>query len=650
MSEVITLFFDLLKKVSSLYIKIDRNNTVLQLVSTDGKLQKGFEDMIGKKIDFFLPENTLSHFTKAIFKTANAQSINSLTLNQALHTEMPFSLKFQFVPLENNAVGIMISAFKEDYISTSFYDKVPVMILYLDEHENILWANNHFYNKTQLEKDIIGANARDFLLVDTTISQRDSIRTKNPKLRTEYRLVGRKRVRMNVIVSAVEQQDDEGNYLCTTVVVRDITEPKKLQTELEYQKAALDEAAIVGVTDVRGNIVYVNDKFCEVSQYNREELMGQNHRMVKSDVHPPEVFEEMWATIYSGKVWRGEVCNKKKDGSLYWVYTTIIPFLNEIGKPFRYQAIRFEITERKRMEEQIIKYNEHLEALVEERTEELTQQTENLHQANIKLSTINKKIKKKSIAIQQSINYAQRIQDAILPNTKPFPSFIKDYFVFFQPRDIVSGDFYWWHTDLETETLFLAAVDCTGHGVPGAFMSMIGTTLLDDIIKTKKIYSPADILRELRIEVSEILHQEATNNRDGMDMAFLKIDFKDKTVRMAGAKNGVLIVKGKEVDYIKGDRISIGGRTKNIQANFTEHSIPYTEGTRFYLFSDGYQDQFAGKKGLGKFSSKRLKQLLAETSSSSMDKQKEILEKTLSDWKAKTKQIDDILVMGIELG
>ena len=142
---------------------------------------------------------------------------------------------------------------------------------------------------------------------------------------------------------------------------------------LQYQKLAMDQHDIVSIADTRGNITYVNDKFCEISQYDTGELLGQNHRLLKSGVHPDSLFKDMWRTIARGRVWKGELCNRKKDGSLYWVATTIVPFLDDAGKPYQYVSVRTDITDIKEAQQVLLRSHEDMEQLVRERTAELAE-------------------------------------------------------------------------------------------------------------------------------------------------------------------------------------------------------------------------------------------------------------------------------------
>ncbi len=303
--------------------------------------------------------------------------------------------------------------------------------------------------------------------------------------------------------------------------------------------------------------------------------------------------------------------------------------------------------------------------------------------ANIKLEKQNKEIAEKSeqlgvalkkIAhqnqnITQSINYAQGIQRALLPKPEQLNDYLKESFILFKPRDIVSGDFYWFREidaqsnifkifgmhrrddtsqkgESSAKKLIISAVDCTGHGVPGAFMSMIGYNLLDEITN-KGITRPDLILEELHRGVRFTLKQRETNNQDGMDMAICVIDNQKKTMEYAGAKNPLIYIQNGEVQQIKGDKNGIGGKSDDHK--FESHTIDISVPTWAYIFSDGYIDQFGGEQGR-KFMIKSFREMLAEIHQKPMTQQKDYLEKTIKDWiGTKYSQIDDLLVIGFKL-
>jgi len=257
----------------------------------------------------------------------------------------------------------------------------------------------------------------------------------------------------------------------------------------------------------------------------------------------------------------------------------------------------------------------------------------------------NQEIHKKQVDIESSINYGLRIQQAMLPTKEKISSLLPQSFIFFKPRDVVSGDFYW-VSELYNEKIAVAAVDCTGHGVPGAFMSMIGSNALDSIANTY-VDEPDKILHELHQKVLTSLKQEETGNKDGMDMALCVIDTDRDKLYFSGAKNHLIYIKEGEVFQIRGDRHPIGGIGK-VKASFTQHAVDLEGEMSFYLYSDGFVDQFGGPENM-KFMSKRFKQLILEAYKLPMEEQRQKFEDAFNSWKGNGKQTDDILVMGFRV-
>ena len=239
----------------------------------------------------------------------------------------------------------------------------------------------------------------------------------------------------------------------------------------------------------------------------------------------------------------------------------------------------------------------------------------------------------------------------MLPPEQYFHEILNDVFILFKPRDIVSGDFYW--IKQVNQYVILAAADCTGHGVPGAFMSMLGISYLNEIVQRREITQANQVLNELRKQIRNSLrqHGQPEESKDGMDMALCVIDEKNKTLQYSGANNPLYLIRDKngtpELTEFKADRMPLGyyqGRFKT----FTNNDIQLEYGDVFYLFSDGFVDQKGGKDDK-KFLSKNFKKLLLEIHQEPMREQKNILDKTITDWMGDTSQIDDILVIGVRV-
>jgi tetratricopeptide (TPR) repeat protein len=304
--------------------------------------------------------------------------------------------------------------------------------------------------------------------------------------------------------------------------------------------------------------------------------------------------------------------------------------------------------------------------VLKEKNEQIEKQRKQILEKNEELNQINEEIRitlemvkeQKQIIedtnkhITSSINYAQRIQNAMLPLEEEISNALgkENFFILYQPRDIVSGDFYWFE-EINEQQIF-AVADCTGHGVPGAFMSMIGNQVLYETITKKKITQPAKILQQLHIEIRKALKQDKTQSRDGMDIALVDIDRKKQQITFAGAKNPIVFIQNNELHYIKGDRLAIGGLRENHQETFTQHTISYSKENpiTFYLFSDGYTDQFGGEKDK-KFGISRLKQYLFSIYQNPLSVQKDLLKTKIENWQIEgnEEQIDDILIAGIRV-
>ncbi|MBN1111786.1 MAG: tetratricopeptide repeat protein [Bacteroidales bacterium] len=259
-------------------------------------------------------------------------------------------------------------------------------------------------------------------------------------------------------------------------------------------------------------------------------------------------------------------------------------------------------------------------------------------------------IERQNDTITHSIQYASRIQQAVLPSEKTLGQLLTNYFVYFKPRDIVSGDFYW--VSEVDEYIMVVAADCTGHGVPGAFMSMMGVTLLNDIVNKERITQPDVLLNKMRSRLIESLNQGGDGNRamDGMDMSVCRISRKDYTIDFSGAFHPLYIVRStngqNEPIIIDSDRMPVGYMVRRNDVPFTTQKVDIKKGDMIYLFSDGYQDQIGGEKGR-KLMRANFYALINSLANKPLFEQKEILENRFCEWKGNSKQIDDVMVVGV---
>lgn len=279
-------------------------------------------------------------------------------------------------------------------------------------------------------------------------------------------------------------------------------------------------------------------------------------------------------------------------------------------------------------------FQRYLKKLLDERTAEVVRQKQELE------------IKNKDIT--DSINYARRIQSSMLPPVERLREYFSENFIVYYPRDIVSGDFYWIHTN-GSKILVLCA-DSTGHGVPGAFMSIIGITLMKDIATSNPSLSPAELFKHLDRELRITINQDRSSDKtsDGMDACMVELDVSDYTVKIATAMRPVFVVQKGQLKIIEASKSSIGSNVSPKEKEFEEHILQMAKGDLIYMFTDGITDQFGGPSNK-KFKLHQLKKLIDTIHSKPLNEQKEIIEETFRMWKGETPQLDDVLMIGLRL-
>jgi PAS domain S-box-containing protein len=427
--------------------------------------------------------------------------------------------------------------------------------------------------------------------------------------------------------------------ILAVIAILSATSRKKMKSEFDgfskqinNYESIIDQAndAMLVIDIVNGRVHQSNPSAAQLLGYSKEELEKKS----LFDLHPKEMLEKSSSVV--ADVW-------EKGGLIY----KDIPFVTKSGKilpvecsakvaPFagRPAIVIYarDITERLAMEKAI----QEQQHIIEEKNKDIT----------------------------DSINYAKRIQTAILPTEEEMTKVAKDYFVFYRPKDIVSGDLYWAATvkttpveGKEQQLSIIAALDCTGHGVPGAFMSIVGHTILEQTITDPNVNSPAAALDYLNNGVIKTLKQKADDDfsiKDGMDIAMVAIDQEAMSLQFAGANNPLYIVRNNELLEIDGTKQPIGAYLKESKL-FKNNQVDLQKGDCVYIFTDGIPDQFGGPKGK-KFKYKQLQEILKENSSKKMPEQKIAIEKAIDDWMnykstggGTYEQTDDILIIGIRV-
>ncbi len=296
-----------------------------------------------------------------------------------------------------------------------------------------------------------------------------------------------------------------------------------------------------------------------------------------------------------------------------------------------------------RQQNEILEKNEELM----QQQEEILAQRDEIEEKNVILENSKKIIAAKNERIISSIEYAQTIQQAILPKEEQLNELFKDQFVILLPKDIVSGDFFW--ISSVQNLVFAAVIDCTGHGVPGSFMSLIGNTILNQIVNEWHTHDPSLILEYLHQKIRKVLQQDESHSKShaSMDVCLVKINRSTSRVTFAGANRPLIIIQDGKLERIPGDRKSVGGYQRESKRYYTNHEINLSNNSCLYLATDGFIDQMNSEKR--KFGQKQFSDLLVENCNKPMSIQKEIILNTLNAYKGEGEQIDDICILGLKV-
>lgn len=413
--------------------------------------------------------------------------------------------------------------------------------------------------------------------------------------------------------------------------------------DYQFTKYVLDEAFVNHMLDI-----------LRVSAANDEAYkLFEVHDMIQLEDHFKQVFRNEGSGIIKAVIGSylqnlpvAEVEFQTNNTSGKKLYLEVRTTINK-GRHPSFTASFIDLSAIKRSEQEVREIMEKLEQTVSDRTAELSQVNDLLKAEAQARERINSALRENYIQMTESIIAAKRIQQLLLAPPSTIVQRFGDAFIYMRPKDIVSGDFYWFH-QMENQC-WIACVDCTGHGVPGAFMSMISAKLLTQAIIENKESDPGMILQAIDAYVVSELKQHDINTQvsTGMDISLCHFDFDEQVVRFAGAFHQLFHVHDNQLAVHRGDRYSLGGTFVMDKKSFKSHRIPYKKGDTFYMSTDGYVDQFGGEKGK-KFAKRRFQSLLLQLQGLTMYEQELRIKSELQDWKGANPQIDDILVIGLQ--
>jgi PAS domain S-box-containing protein len=433
---------------------------------------------------------------------------------------------------------------------------------------------------------------------------------------------------------------------------RDITEKTAIKKELlknERKYKSIIDTMKLGLLEVNndGYIISANESFCEMLAYDSiDELIGKEAFTTLLDDESKEIMRTQMALREQGASGAYEIKIKKANGmDTAWVLISGTPLFDDNNNVVGSIGIHLDITPQKIIAKELDEARAR-ESYVEAQEKAMELLEEKVAERIIEVVTAKKFIENKNNEITMSLNYALRIQKAVLPDKNQIRKSLPESFILFKPKDIVSGDFYFYNKN--NDRIIIAAADCTGHGVPGAFMSLLGSEKL--LMAVQNELTPGATLSFLDRSIKNSLHHSESEKSilDGMDIALCSLDLKNKIIQFAGARRPIWIFRNKEniLEEIKGTKKDIGGWNLETQM-FETHEIQLKNDDTFYLFSDGFADQFGENNK--RLMTKRFKEQLLSIQHLSLPEQKIALKNFFDTWKGSREQTDDVLVIGVRL-
>lgn len=387
---------------------------------------------------------------------------------------------------------------------------------------------------------------------------------------------------------------------------------KSLEIEAEHASHSqiFDSSSLLSITDLKGNIIFVNDRFCKISKYTPDELIGKPLSIIRHPETPSFLFKEMWHHMKHGETWQGEIKNKAKDGSPFWVFSTIVPVIGLNGKPTKFISMRIDITHQKKIENELNEVKKNID-----------------------------------FELFEHVNYAKQVHGAFLTNENEIKNIFPNSFLIYKAQKIISGDFYGLYKQNNKSIIVLG--DSTGHGISASYISILALNILKRVLEND-FKHPAEILQIMHTEMYNVTH---VNEKKGIietaDIILCSIDHNNNWLNYSSAKMRGIIIRDKEIIELEKDKYSIG-EFSNKLIRLSRHIIQLESKDCIYLFSDGVVDQFGGDNNK-KFNYKNLKEVLVKNCDRPMTSQKAIISDVLEAWQGNNEQTDDMTLLGIQI-